>query len=71
MKAGLPTTVQFAGTLFVRIVPAPITTLSPMVMSPTTTALQLIVTLLPIVGRPFPFLPTVTQCFIEIPPLMN
>lgn len=51
MRKGFPTTVQLDGIFLLMRVPAPITTLSPMVMSPNIMTLAPTVTLFPIVGR--------------------
>ena len=58
--AGLPTTTQLSGILFVTIEPAPKETLLPIYIPPTTTLLEKIVTLSPIVGLPPLLAPTVT-----------
>lgn len=65
MTQGFPMTMLLAGTSFITTAPAPMVTLSPMVMPPATTALVKTVTLSPMMGllisRPgFAFRPMVT-----------
>jgi hypothetical protein len=63
IRAGTPTTVQLSGTSFVTTAPAPIFTLSPILIPPMTIAPAPIKQFLPITGtHPVSFSPIVTRC---------
>ena len=65
MRAGLPAIKQFDGKSFVTTAPAPMITLSPIVILPIIQACAPIFTLLPIIGQSLSLgylLPIVVQC---------
>lgn len=66
IRAGLPATTVLSGTSLTTTLPAPITTLFPILIFPITSALAPMVTLFPIVGKSLGYssdlLPMVVHC---------